>query len=257
MLCDPAIRLQQRIMAVPLGIAMMLGAAMPAGASEFSISPINVELTPGVRSSSVGIRNSDHQPLRFQLSLVEWTQDAQGKDVYTPSEDLVYFPRQLTVRAGERSIARVGPKHDNVGNEKTYRLRIEEVPDTPPEVPFQGNGARVELTVAFALPVFQGTPDASPQVVIAPLQLQNGQLSATVQNTGHAHFRIDTLELTGADGYSQRLGGWYLLAGASRQHQLTIAPEICRAQRHLNLKVKVGDRTFSSDLAVDPSMCGT
>jgi fimbrial chaperone protein len=244
-------------MAVPLGIAMVLGAAVQVRAAEFAISPISLELTPGVRSSSVGIRNADQRPLRFQLSLVEWTQDAQGNDVYTPSDDLVYFPRQLSVRPGDRVIARVGPKQDPTGAEKTYRLRIEELPDTASDVPLATNSAALKMMISFAVPVFQGTPDAIPMAVIAPTQMKNGQLNITVQNAGRSHFRIDKLEITGANGYSQGLAGWYLLAGVSRQHSLSIAPEVCRAQQHLNLTIKVGNRAYTSDMAVDPSMCGT
>jgi len=95
---------------------------LPATASEFSISPINLQFAPGARSAVVSISNTDQRPIRFQLSLVEWTQDANGADVYTPSDDLVFFPRQLTVRPGDKAVARVGPKHGVTGITKTIAL---------------------------------------------------------------------------------------------------------------------------------------
>jgi hypothetical protein len=37
---------------------------------------------------------------------------------------------------------------------------------------------------------------------------------------------------------------------------MDIPPDICRAQKHLNLTVKVGEQDFPTGLDVDPSMCG-
>lgn len=232
---------------------MALFFTLPATAAEFSISPVSLQFAPGTRSAVVSISNADTRPLRFQLSLVEWTQDANGADVYTPSDDLVFFPRQLTVRPGDKAVARVGPKHGVTGIEKTYRLRVEELPELLPET----QGATLDFTITFAIPVFLGPQEAKSTALIAPMQLQDGKLLATVQNTGQSHFRIEFLEVKGADGYSQKLGGWYLLVGSSRQHTLNIPPEICRTQRQLKLSVKVGEQMFSSDLDIEPSMCGT
>jgi fimbrial chaperone protein len=41
---------------------------------------------------------------------MEWTQDAQGKDIYADTGDLVYFPRQMEIEPGARKLVRVGAK---------------------------------------------------------------------------------------------------------------------------------------------------
>jgi fimbrial chaperone protein len=225
----------------------------PLRAAEFSVSPIRLQFEPGARSGVLAVRNSDKRPIRFQLSLVEWTQNENGIDVYKPSDDLIFFPRQFSVPVGDKLITRVGPKSNPSGSEKAYRLRIEELAEVNPDA----KESVINLTITFAVPIFVGKADAKPLAVIAPLHLQDGKLRATVQNTGHSQFRIDTLEIAGSDGYSEQMGGWYLLAGASRSHDLQIAPEVCRAQKRLNLTVKVGENHFVSALDVDPSMCGT
>jgi fimbrial chaperone protein len=212
-----------------------------------------MQFEAATRSAVVGINNSDKRPIRFQLTLVEWTQDAKGEDIYTPSDDLIFFPRQFTVQAGDRSIARVGPKQKPGDTEKTYRLRVEELPEPVPEEA----GSGLSMTITFAIPIFVGTPDAKPQAVLAPVQLQNGILSSLVQNVGRSQFRIDSLELQGADGYSQKIGGWYLLAGASRQYSFPLPPDVCKTQKHLNLTVSVGENHFVTGLDMDPSQCGT
>ena len=256
MQCLNLLRLKALVKAAPLGAALMWCAViqtLPARAAEFSVSPIGVQFEPGRRSATVAINNADKRPIRFQLTLVEWTQNAKGEDIYTPSDDLIFFPHQLTVQPGERGIARIGPKRPPAGTEKAYRLRVEELADPAPE----GGGLSLNFTITFAVPVYLGSLDARPALVIAPLQMQDGKLLATLQNTGNAHFRIESMEVKGADGYAQQLNGWYLLPGAGRQYTLAIPPEVCRAQQRLNLSVKVGENHFDSGLSVDPSMCGS
>ncbi len=256
MQCQNINWLKALIKAAPLGLALMLWTAiqpLTAQAAEFSVYPTGMEFGPGSRASVIGINNKDQRPIRFQMTLVEWTQDAKGVDVYTPSDDLIYFPRQLTVKPGDHAIVRVGPKNIPKSTEKTYRLKVEELPEPMPE----SMSSAIGITITFAVPVFLGKLDLKPNASVAPLAMQDGKLVATVQNTGHSHFRIESLEVKGADGYTQKIDGWYLLAGASRQYTLDIPPDVCRAQKRLNLNVKVGESNFSSDLDIDPSMCGS
>jgi fimbrial chaperone protein len=234
-----------------MGWAAML--PLPAGAAEFSISPLRMQFEPGMRSGVVTVHNTDKRPIRFQLQLVDWAQDAKAEDVYTPSDGLIYFPRQLTVKPGDRAIVRVGPKGDLSGPERTYRLRVAELPEANQDA----TGSVVNLTISFAIPIFMGATDAKPVAHIAPLQMRDGKLQATIQNMGKSQFRIETLEVTGKDGYSQKIGGWYLLAGSSRQHTLNIPSETCRMQQHLDLIVKVGEHSFTSGIDIDPTQCGT
>ena len=249
-------RLKALVKAAPLGVALMWWIAiqpLPVQAASFSVYPTGLVFEPGTRASVIGIKNKDERPIRFQMTLVEWTQDAKGEDVYTPSNDLIYFPRQLTVKPGDQAIVRVGPKNMPRGIEKTYRLKVEELAEPVSE----NRNSSIGLTITYAIPIYLGKADTKPAVSIATLGMQGGKLAATVQNTGNSHFRINSLEVKGADGYSQNMGGWYLLSGASRQYSLDIPPDVCRAQKRLSLNVKVGEDDFSSDLDIDPSMCGT
>ena len=256
MQCQNLQWLKALIKATPLGVVLMVWTAiqpLSAQAASFSVYPTGVVFEPGTRASVIGIKNKDERPIRFQMTLVEWTQDAKGDDVYTPSNDLIYFPRQLTVKPGDQAIVRVGPKNMPKDTEKTYRLKVEELAEPIPD----SKDSAIGLTITYAIPVFLGKVDIKPAASIAALAMQDGKLAATVQNTGNSHFRINSLEVNSADGYTQSIGGWYLLSGASRQYSLDIPPDVCRAQKRLSLHVKVGDDNFSSDLEIDPSMCGT
>lgn len=241
-------RVVKRLLMIGLG----LGCALPASAAEFSINPLRIDLVPGERSSAVGISNSDQRPIRFQLTLVEWTQDADGKDVYRDSDDLIYFPRLFSVAPGEQAMVRVGPKRPHAGAERTYRLLIDELPDTNEKLTTSG----VRFHIRFALPIFVGPSAVKAQAVMEPLSMEGGKLRALVKNMGSTNFRIEALELTGDNGYSQRVDGWYLLAGRSRWYSLDVPKAACLATRHLELKAKTGEQDFSAGLDVAPAMCG-
>ena len=142
--------LKALIKAAPLGAALMAWAAiqpLPAQAASFSVYPTGVVFEPGTKASVIGIKNKDERPIRFQMTLVEWTQDAKGEDIYTPSNDLIYFPRQLTVKPGDQAIVRLGPKDMPKGTEKTYRLKVEELAEPLPESP----GSAIGLTITYTV----------------------------------------------------------------------------------------------------------
>ncbi len=234
-----------------IGVAALVY-TMPASAAEFSINPLRIELAPGERSGAVGVSNADQRPIRFQITLVEWTQDADGKDVYRDSDDLIYFPRLFTVAPGEQAMVRVGPKRPYAGSEKTYRLFIDELLDTSEKLTTSG----VRFHIRFALPIFVGPTGIKAQGLMEPLTMDGGKLRALVKNTGSTNFRIEALELSGDNGHSQRIDGWYLLAGRSRVHTLEVPKAACLAARRVELKAMAGEQTFSAGLDVLPAMCG-
>ena len=234
--------------------AAALACALPlaAQAADFAVHPLRMAFAPGERSAAVGVNNTGEGPIRFQLALVEWTQDAEGKDVYRDSDELIFFPRLFAVPAGEQGVVRVGPKHAYSGNERTFRVFVDELPEENAKPKDSG----ITFSIRFAIPVFIGTPGAKSQGVIEPLLLQEGKLQAMIRNTGSAHFRIESMELKSDQGHTQQADGWYLLAGASRLHTLEVPRAACLAARRLELRVKTGEGVISASAEVDPALCG-
>lgn len=234
--------------------AAALACALPlaAQAADFAVYPLRMAFAPGERSAAVGVNNTGDRPIRFQLSLVEWTQDAEGKDVYRDSDELIFFPRLFTVQAGEQGVVRVGPKRAYSGKERTFRVFVDELP----EQNAKPNASGIVFSIRFAIPVFIGTPGAKSQGLIEPLVLKEGKLQATVKNAGSAHFRIESIELKSDQGHTQQSDGWYLLAGASRLHTLELPRAACLAARRLELRVKTGEGVLTASTEVDPALCG-
>jgi len=226
-----------------------------ARGAEFSVSPIRLEFEPGARSGTVTVTNDDARPLRMQLRLVEWTQDGQGADVYRDSDELVYFPRLMSVPPGEKRLVRVGLKTPAAATERTYRLLLDELPDSDKPAT-----SGLNFTIRFALPVFLPAAAAmKPAGAIESIKLDAGRLRVAVRNTGTQHFRITSVVARVAgmpgSGFPDTAPGWYLLAGASRVHSIEIPAEACRGLRRLEVTVKAGELTLEGGLDVEPGMC--
>src|SRR4051812_43535650 len=92
----------RRTCSLALAVALLGG---PAVAGEFSVTPIRVDLKAGALNESITVTNHAKDRLRLAVHLMEWSQDAEGKDVYKDSSDLVYFPRQLEIEGeGKRLV---------------------------------------------------------------------------------------------------------------------------------------------------------
>src|SRR4051812_10354068 len=107
----------RRTLSLGLAAALLAG---PVLAGEFSVTPIRVDLKAGALNESITVTNHAKDKLRLAVHLMEWSQDADGKDVYKDSSDLVYFPRQLEIEGEGKRLVRVGAKTPGGPLEHTY-----------------------------------------------------------------------------------------------------------------------------------------
>lgn len=224
---------------------------MPCGAGEFSVTPIRAELKAGALSETITVTNHLQQPLRVSVKLMEWTQDANGKDVYVDSSDLVYFPRQLDIPPEARRLVRIGAKSPAGVKERTYRLFIEE----QAEASTAPNRAQVAFYFRFGLPVFLTPAAPRPQPEASELALDRGKLSVTLHNRGNQHVRLTKVTVSDGAGFRQELAGWYSLAGASRTYAADIPPDTCRRATELTVALEGEGLRIDRKLHVDPQHC--
>jgi fimbrial chaperone protein len=233
------------------GLLLAACAVAPASASDFSVSPVRVELRQGALSETITVMNHAATRLRVSVKLMEWTQDEQGNDVYKDSGDIVYFPRQLEVEADGRRLVRVGAKGPAGPTERTYRLFIEEQPEPAPE----GRNAQIAVYFRFGVPIF--LPPAAPRVDadIGQPTLDKGKLSLPVRNGGNQHFRLVKLVVDDGAGYQQEVTGWYSLAGSQKTYTMDIPRDACRRAKTLNVTVEGEGVRADRKLDVDPARC--
>ena len=156
-----------------------------AKAGEFSVNPIRIDLGVSVRSGVITIKNDDQQKLSFQIEAKEWTQDAAGKDQYTDTDALIFFPKIMSVEPGETGLIRVGAKATALPTEKTYRLFMEEMPGATKKV--EGSGAQINVLIRFGAPVFVAPLKPQDSLDIESFGLTKGNVSILAKNTGNRH----------------------------------------------------------------------
>ena len=225
---------------------------LPSVASEFSVSPVRVELKPGALSDTLTVVNHASERLRVQVRLMAWTQDEQGADVYSESGDIIYFPRQMEMDGEARRLIRIGAKTPGGATERTYRLFIEEQPEPSAQA---SRSAEVAVYFRFGVPVFVPPAVAKPQAEVGQPTLDKGKLSVQLRNTGNQHVRVLKLVVSDGAGFQKEIAGWYTLAGAQRTYTLDLPPEVCRKAKTLEVSVEGESLRVNRKLDVDPARC--
>jgi fimbrial chaperone protein len=234
-------------------LLLALAVLSPAFAGQFGVSPIRVDLDRTSKSGTITVSNDETaDSLRVQMRLFEWTQDADGKDVYRESQDLVYFPRLMVLEKGEQKLVRVGLRTPATTQEKTYRLFVEELPS--PKVPGTASGSQVAIAVRFGVPVYLKPSKQVLRGEIASMSVAKGVLHVGVRNTGNTHFTIKSVTATSGK-MTREMAGWYLLAGATRDHAIELPAADCARLGKLDVIVATDQMELRGALDVDASMC--
>jgi fimbrial chaperone protein len=223
---------------------------------EIRVTPVKLFFDQQFKNGIITVINEGDEPIQVEINAAEWTQDAEGKDQYHETKDLIFFPKILKMEKGEQRAVRAGIKSAAVSQEKTYRLFIKELPKATPET----QGAQVRFAVQFAVPIFVKPVKEEIKGEITKLTYGNGQLGFDVRNTGNAHFRINSIIIKGVDGngvetFSQEISGWYLLAGAMRSYGTPVTREICEDTAKFAVEVKSDQVTLNEKLDVIKTLC--
>jgi fimbrial chaperone protein len=195
-------------------------------------------------TESITIRNGENAVLSMQLRAYGWSQDEQGRDVYEPTDELIFFPKLLTLAPGEKRMVRVGVRGAPPEGELGYRIYLEELPETKSASP---GGLRTLLRVG--LPVFRQPAKVEQVGEVADLELERCQARFRVANRGNAHLRLNKVGIEAFGPNGQRLAtgemkGWYVLAGNERPYTYEFPDEVCEETRRLEVRVEAEHGSF-------------
>lgn len=166
-----------------------------AQAGSLSVNPVRATLSVSQPVAALTVQNGGSEPAVVQLEVLSWAQH-EGKDVYTPTSEMLATPPIFTVPAGGSQLVRIGLRRAaDPRQELSYRLYLQEVPPAP-KPGLDG----LQVALRLGVPVF-----VLPSVKAAPVlrwhatEIAPGQVKVTVVNSGNAHVQVANFKLLQAD----------------------------------------------------------
>ncbi|MCX7173359.1 MAG: molecular chaperone [Proteobacteria bacterium] len=188
-----------------------------AAAAAWDVDPVRVELSPEQQTGAVTIRNDSDQSTSIQIQAVAWSQ-VGGKDVYTPTRELLVSPPIVTIAPKTEQVVRVALRRPaDAVNELSYRINLQELP-AQPVAGFSG----VQVALRIGLPVFvqPAKGQAAPKMAWSVTRMPDHQLKVGLLNQGSAHVQVSdfSLFIPGSDqSIAAQAGSSYVLAGQSQE----------------------------------------
>ncbi len=187
-------------------------AATPAMAGSLQVSPLVIELGPGVSTSTENLENKGTSIISAQVRVFKWTQ-VDGKENMVPTTDVVASPPAFKIQPGAKATVRVVRlSKEPIKGEESYRLIIDDLPP-PPDKP----GDSVTFAVRHAIPVFFQAPGIKTNLSWSAA-MKGGELELTANNAGDLHARLAQMTLSANGKQVAALNG---LAGYTMGHDFT------------------------------------
>ncbi len=222
----------------------------PARGASWEVDPVRVELSQKQQTSAITIRNISSESTTIQLKAVAWTQTG-GKDVFTPTKELLISPPIVTIPANGEQIIRVALRKKSVGmNELTYRINLQELP-AHPTPGFTG----LQVALRIGVPVFVKPQKGKglPQGAWVIARMSDARLKVGVQNHSNEHLQISDISLF-VPGSTQAIavesGSSYVLAGQAREWVLKSNSNESISGGRIQLKANTDAGDVDTELAL-------
>lgn len=181
----------------PLGSLVLAGlvlAGMPASAANIIVTPVRVTLSARAPIASLEVKNGGDAGVLMQVRLRHWTQ-SDGKDVLSPTDDLLANPPGFRLAAGASQIVRFGLERKPPAVEGTYRVLITQVPEQ-----HLLRAGEVQTVLNISIPIFVEGPNDKPDVLWSLRRVHGTGLQLEAINRGTAHIEIGRLRISTPKG---------------------------------------------------------
>jgi fimbrial chaperone protein len=241
---------------IPVVVVALLLASHAVIASNFTVSPTEVDLSATATSALVTLRNGSKSPLRFEVTVFSWAEDEHGKMALAPSSDVTFFPKLVELAGGASRNIRVGINAGVARDvEQSFRLFIEELPDQSAPA-----ANAVALRTKIGIPVFVQPAKPSRSEAIDGVSVENGKVLVRVRNTGNLHLLVDTISVKGTGGtaaptFTKEGPGWYVLPGATRIFEVPMTAAECKSTTSVAVEVIGHGKSLKGASQVSPAAC--
>jgi len=248
---------QVRTILLAVTALFTFGTAQSGWASSFSVDPVRVILGAQHRTERMTVKNESDRPLTVLVKAYHWTQTNDGKDHYDETEDLIIFPRALTMAAGEERFVRIGVASPSVSKEQAFRIYLEEQPIHDEQ---DTKGATARILMRLGIPVFAQPLKPEPALKARELRIAKGRLHHTLTNEGNSFATAEQITINGTDNkgvelFAKNLGGVYMLAGSTRTFEVAIPREQCGRMTQISVTTMSAGKNQQSKLEMTSGAC--
>jgi fimbrial chaperone protein len=240
----------------PVALAALFLVPPAAHASNFTVTPTEVNLSASATSALITLRNGNKTALRFEITLFKWSEDDKGKMMLEPASDVTFFPKLVELPAGGSRNIRIGINAAVARDvEQSFRIFVEELPDQSAPA-----ANTVAIRTKVGIPVFVRPGKPTRTAVIESVSVEGGKVLTRVKNTGNLHISVDSLAVKGtgaanAATFSKEGQGWYVLPGATRIFEVPLTAAECKATSAVNVEVFGHNTSLKSASQVSPAAC--
>ncbi|MCI0604884.1 fimbria/pilus periplasmic chaperone [bacterium] len=244
-------------MKCPISLLLLLSVLMAhdLGAGDFKVNPTKLHLNENTSTTILNLSNNHQEPVTVQLEIVEWKQNEMGEDTYSPTKDIVFFPKIFTLDPDREMIVRIGYQGDFLRErERAFRLFVQELPITKP-----GETA-IKMTLTLSIPLFVGKSQVQREGAIEGVGLKDGTLGIHVKNTGNHHLQIQKIDVIGLDESGARVfstdaSGSYVLANASKTIEIRLPETECRSAKNVSVLLSSEDLKLEASTQIQQQFC--
>ena len=234
--------------AAAFAAALLLATAGPVWAATLSVSPIRLVLTPGAPLGTFTIVNEGPEPTRVQLTMNSWRQDA-GKDILTPTRDVLINPTIFEVAGNSRQLVRLGLQVPVDKVERSYRLVVDEIPGAA-----QNRVGTIGVRLRILVPLFVPVAGLKPELVWK-VAAKGQDATIAVSNRGAMHSQIVALKVSRAAGGAalfDNKSSVYVLPGASQSATVKLSGAV-KPGEELRIDARTDSGTLNAIIRAEGS----
>ncbi len=174
-------------------LALCVAWTAQSQAAGLRVSPVRLDVSGRQPNAELTLTNLTSINNAVQIEVMEWRQ-VNGRDELLPTRDVVFAPPIAVIPAsGVKKLRFNLRRPPDAAVERSYRVIVKEI-EPPRAVEEQAVGMRMMLQIS--LPLFVApSRRLEPGFVPALTREAAGPLNVSLQNTGNAHIRVQSVEL--------------------------------------------------------------
>ncbi|MDH5217725.1 MAG: fimbria/pilus periplasmic chaperone [Gammaproteobacteria bacterium] len=240
---------------VLFSLILLMLVPLQANAAAFKVNPLKLSFSPDTKTTSLEVSNTSGGTLTLQVDVKRWSQDSIGRDMLDDTNEILFFPKIVTLKVDEKRVIRVNYRGEKVNaKEKTFRIFVQELVDR------SRDKNALNFALRFSIPIFVTPRNASARVRISHVETSGDKVSLVVENSGGTYSLIKKIQLTGLDDRQREVffreeKGWYVLAGSSNVFEMSLAKSECQKASTMEFAARSVLKTYVTRLKKNDIHC--